>query len=282
MELLYKNTKIVVFDFNINNLKFKEVNSIATSIFKVASKNQHAILLCSSSFIDGIAFCEENNIDSGFLSCDNGAIIYDLSKSEFLRVKTISSDDTLAICHYGLMGNYSIYAASIKKQFIYDANFIASKQIFDVVHKELEIFNNYKLFLELVLSKEINSIKFYAGDSIPMTKIDTLCDIIAETTDVNAKIKQHNLLYCMPRNTSGYKTIYELMNLLNIPDFNNIFYYAVSNYDEECHMIFKNSIIEDKLLANKEITDFKKVKVVSKDFSGIDMHFGAKTNGFWQ
>ena len=220
-----------------------------------AAKNKVLIFTSNSRFEVLYRYIVKiGKINTGFLVCNGGSLVYDIEAKKNLVVGELGDQEKAMIAHTVQMQTLFGLASSMKNDLIISSNYMELKSFLDHCYIPRQTTDEYVKFSSFVRLNKILSVVCY---EINMEELFFKHDLFKKMeADWNISVSNINNSWFIitPKEYTKVNAVYQILNYLNHTNINIVYYFALNSFNTDLWWLAKNNhyISKDCLEANKK------------------------------
>ncbi|MDR0740009.1 MAG: HAD family hydrolase [Mycoplasmataceae bacterium] len=240
-----KSQKLFIIDINPGNDEITKdlVIGRLSKIVKNVSLYQNVVFLAHSNLSLVKKMIKDIGIKNGYAVSDGGARIYNIAKDQVVYDNSMNRDAVLAVVHYAIMQNSLVLLSSSHREYAYSMNLLNASSLNKKHYLPLPYTNNYQKLVKFINSTVIHSILIYQKERNKMLKVLDIFNSILKDWSFVAIPGQHSYFLVTNKDDTKYNTVLKIMEMLNIINVDDVYYYALNTINNQCVKAFKNHLI---------------------------------------
>ncbi|MDR0545652.1 MAG: HAD hydrolase family protein [Mycoplasmataceae bacterium] len=238
-------SKIFVFDINpgTNSITNELVVGKLAQVLKNICLYQHVVIVAHSNLSVLIKMVKDAGITNGFIISDQGARVYHIKSKKLIYDNAISDDNVQAIIHFGIMSDALVVLSGTNLEHAYSFNVLNSIDLNKKHYIPLDYSSDYQTFSRFAKSTNIYSAMVYFKNKDAVVNIAKFFQQISLDWDFKVHQPLSSFFVITNNCDSKHNAILKIMEHVNIPSNDNVFYYSLNEIDDYCMRLFKNSFV---------------------------------------
>ncbi len=179
---------------------------------------------------------------TGYIICNNGACLYDISKKKIIFKSLLSKEVKSTLIHVAELKSFLIASASGTKCSLYSTDIMKYKSFINNFSVDKTLINNYLTFRHYIYENDFLSFIFYDPYSASLLKEYKIFKTMENDLNVNFSKIENNMFCVTNSDATVEKTYIKILELLEKEiDTNRTYYFVLNSFDEILWNIFSKN-----------------------------------------
>ena len=244
--------KIIIFDVNpINDQVVNEIvaGKLASSLKNISSKNMLIFTSIMSFEAMYKLIIKDLQLTNGFIISNNGARVYDIFNKQFIFQKNLTVDQKNMVAHNACMFGWYTIASTQSQDLAYFCNYLDAEEFKKLSYHEFSYTTNYTIYNSYFTSNNFLSFLCFEKDQKILENKYQLLKKVQKEWKINISEISNRMFTITAEGVNKLNAIYLIISYLNFSNIEEIYYFAMNNFDPKCWNAFsKNHYINIDLL----------------------------------
>lgn len=234
-EVIKRDKKpVLVIDMNnTNEYTTQLIIDRYTDLDFLKLSQKYILIFCSeySFFVIKPIIIDLFKIRNGYIVCNNGARIYDLSKDTFIFESILDEAKKKAVTHLGILNELGVTVSTLQSSLSYTTNEGIHQRLKNKLRLDLQYTNDYLTFDNYVNLNRVCSIIL---SDIDETNVTTKCERIKGTIqpwEVKVSYVINNKFVITNANAAMINAVYSILEMHHYKDLDDLYYIGVNSFD---------------------------------------------------
>ena len=193
-------------------------------------------------------------INTGFLVCNGGALVYDIETKKHLVVAELGAPEKGMIAHTAQLQTLFALASSFNNDLVIGSNYIEAQKFSQHCYVPRQLTDEYVKFTNFVSLNKILSVLCYETDKQQLIFKYELFKKLSRDWNIDVSNINNHWFLITPKGYTKLNAVYQILNYLNHTNINIVYYFALNTFNTDLWWLAKDNhyISNDCVAVNKK------------------------------